>query len=188
MIFSQGLLLYIIVQVFAQLGFFLVVIRFVISFHFLWQMSMESSIYIGFIDGASRHTQHSASTSWVIYTPTSQVLSSVGVCLRPSSNNVAEYSTIIKLLRDAISHGVLSLEVRIYSQLVVSQLNGLYHVRDPTFLRVRLLERKFDNITYIHAPRIYNQVADSYANCVRLAFVSHTISSSQTYIFTHVNK
>ena len=71
---------------------------------------------------------------------------------------------------DAISHGVLSLEVRLDSHLVVSQLNGLYHVRDPTllriFLRVRLLERQFDNITYIHVPKIYNQVADSYANYV----------------------
>ena len=83
---------------------------------------MESSTYIGFADGASRHTQHSASAAWVIYTPMGQVLSSGGVCLRPSSNNVAEYSAIIELLRDAISHGVLSLEVRLDSQLIVSQL------------------------------------------------------------------
>ena len=49
-----------------------------------------------------------------------QVLSSGGVCLQPSSNNVAEYSAVIELLRDAISHGVLSLEVRLDSELVVS--------------------------------------------------------------------
>ena len=91
-----------------------------------------------------------------------------GVCLWPSSNNVVEYSAIIELLRDAISHGVLSLEVRLDSELVVSQLNGLYHVRDPTllriFLRVILLEWQFDNITYIHIPRNNNQVVDSYDN------------------------
>ena len=95
---------------------------------------MDSSIYIRFTDGASCHTQHLASAAWVIYTPTGQVLSSGGICLRPSSNNVAEYSAIIELLRDAISHGILSLEVRLDSQLVVSQLNGLYRVRDPTLL------------------------------------------------------
>ena len=131
---------------------------------------MESSAYIGFIDGASHHTQHSVYVAWVIYTPTGQVLSSGGICLRPSSNNVAEYSAAIDLLRDAISHGVISLEVRLDSQLVVSQLNGLYRISDLTllriFLRVRLLEQQFDNITYIHVPRIYNQVADSYANYV----------------------
>ena len=133
-------------------------------------MSIESYTYIGFADGASRHTQHSTSAAWVIYTPMGQVLSLGGVCLRPSSNNVAEYSVVIELLRDAISHGVLSLEVHLDSKLVVSQLNVLYHVKDPTllrrFLHVRLLEWKFDNITYIHIPRINNQAADSYANYV----------------------
>ena len=91
-----------------------------------------------------RHTQHSASAAWVIYTPMGQVLSSGGICLQPSSNNVAKYSVVIELLRDAISHGVLSLEVCLDLDLVVSRLNGLYHVRYPTllriFLRVRLLE------------------------------------------------
>ena len=99
-----------------------------------------------------------------------QVLPLGGVCIQPYSNNVAEYSVVIELLRDVISHGVLSLEVRLDSELVVSQLNGLYHVRDPTllrrFLHVRLLEWKFDNITYIHVPRIYNQVVESCANYV----------------------
>ena len=91
-------------------------------------MSRDYSIYIRFTDAASRHTQHLAFAAWVIYTPMVQVLSSRGVCLRPSSNNVVEYSTVIELLRDAILHGVLSLEVRLDSELVVSQLNGLYHV------------------------------------------------------------
>ena len=81
---------------------------------------MDSSIYIGFVDGASHHTQHSTSAAWVIYTPVGQVFSSRGICLRPSSNNVAEYSAIIELLRDAILHGILSLEVRLDLKLVVS--------------------------------------------------------------------
>ena len=81
---------------------------------------MDSSIYIGFADGAIRHTQHSTSAAWVIYTPTGQVLSSGGVCLWPSLNNVVEYIVVIELLRDSISYGVLSLEVRLDSQLVVS--------------------------------------------------------------------
>ena len=96
------------------------------------------------MDGAVHHTQHSTSATWVIYTPTGQVLSSGGICLRHSLNNVSKYSVVIELLRDAISHGALSLEVHLDLYLVVSQLNGLYHIRDLTllrrFLRVRLLE------------------------------------------------
>ena len=107
-----------------------------------------------------------------------QVLSSGGVCLWPSSNNVIEYSVVIELLRDSISHGVLSLEVRLDLELVVSQLNGLYHARDMTLLRrflcVILLEWQFDNITYIHVPRISNQVVDSYANYVLDWHLFHT--------------
>ena len=97
-------------------------------------MSTESLIYVGFVDGASHHTQNSILVAWVIYTPMGQILSSGGVCLRPSSNNVAEYSAVIELLHDAISHVTHSLKVCLDSQLVVSQLNGLYNVRDPTLL------------------------------------------------------
>ena len=68
------------------------------------------------------------------------------------------------------SHFFLSLKVRLDSQLVVSQLNGLYSIRDPTLLRrflcVRLLERQFENITYIYVARNFNHVVDSYANYV----------------------
>ena len=78
-------------------------------------MLIESFAYIGFTDGASHHTQNLASTAWVIYTPMGQVLSLGGVSLWPSSNNVAEYSAVIALLRDNISHGVHSLEVHIDS-------------------------------------------------------------------------
>ena len=106
--------MYIIVQL-CIVRSFLIVMGFVISFRFFWQMSMEYSTYIGFADGASLHTQHSASTTWVIYTPMGQVLSSGGVCLQPSSNNVVEYSAVIELLRDSILHGILSLEVHLDS-------------------------------------------------------------------------
>ena len=152
---------------------------------------MESSTYIGFADGASCHTQHSASVDWVIYTPMGQVLSSGGVCLRPSSNNVAKYSAFIELLWDAISHGILCFEVRLDSELVVSQLNGLYHVRDPMllrrFLRVRLLEQQFDSITYIHIPRNDNQVADHMLTTCYIG-ICFTHNKLIIKIFTHVNK
>ena len=65
-------------------------------------MSIESSVYVGFADGASHYTQNLASVAWVIYTAMGQVLSSGGVFSWPSSNNVAEYSAIIELLCDAI--------------------------------------------------------------------------------------
>jgi len=103
------------------------VIGLLIEFYLGWQMSTKSSVYIGFANGASRHTR-------VIYSHEGQLVSSGGVCLKPSTNNVAEYSIVIDLLHDAIAHGVRSLEVRLDSQLVVCQLNNNYRVRDPTLL------------------------------------------------------
>jgi ribonuclease HI len=87
-------------------------------------MSMESSVYLGFTDGASHHTRNLAFAAWVVYSPKGLLVSSGGVCLGPSMNNVVEYSVVIELLRNGISHGIHSLEFRLDSQLVVYQLNG----------------------------------------------------------------
>ena len=72
---------------------------------------MSSEMYIGFADGASHHTCNLASVAWVIYSPSGQLVASGGACLGPASNNVDEYSAIIKLLWDALSHGITHLEV-----------------------------------------------------------------------------
>ena len=71
-----------------------------------WQMTSKSVVYTGFADGASRHTLNLASAAWVIYEPSGQLLSSSSNCLGPLTNNIGEYSAIIELLLDAISHGI----------------------------------------------------------------------------------
>ena len=134
----------------------------------LFQMSFEG--FIGFVDGASRHTCNLASVGWVIYSPSGQLVASGGTCLGPASNNVAEYRTVIELLWDSLSHGITQLEVRLDSQLVVSQLNRAYQVRNPfllcQFMQVRLLERNFEFITFNHIPRNQNSLTDAYANYI----------------------
>jgi ribonuclease HI len=61
---------------------------------------------LGFVDSSNRHSQNMASVAWVIYSPEGQLVPSGGVCLEPSTNNVVEYSVIIEILHDVISHGV----------------------------------------------------------------------------------
>ena len=131
---------------------------------------MSSERYIGFTDGASHHTCNLDSVAWVIYSPSGQLVSTGGACLGPASNNVAEYRAVIELLWDALSHGINQLEVRLDSQLVVSQLNRAYQVRNPTllrqFMRIRSLERHFEVITFNHIPRSQNSLSDAYANYI----------------------
>ena len=106
-------------------------------------MSSDSEVFVGYADGAIRNTQRLASVAWVIFTPQGQLLSSGGICLGDTTNNVAEYSAVIEFLRDTLSLGISHLQVYLNAQLVVSQLNRVYRVHDPTlhqrFLRVHLL-------------------------------------------------
>ena len=81
---------------------------------------MSFEWFIGFTDGASCHTCNLASTAWVIYSPSGQLVASGGAFLGPATNNVVEYSVVIELLWDALSHGITQLEVILDSQLVVS--------------------------------------------------------------------
>ena len=87
---------------------------------------MSSEWFVGFADGASRHTYNLALAAWVIYSPSGQLVASGGAFLCPATNNVAEYRVSIEILWDVLSHGVTYLEVRLESQLVVSLLNRAY--------------------------------------------------------------
>ena len=131
-------------------------------------MSSESGVLIRFTDDASRHTQRLSSIAWVIFSPQGQLLSSGGIYLGDTTNNITEYSAVIELFHDALSLGISHLWVYLDAHLVVSHLNGVYCVHDPSlhqrFLKVRLLERSFDYITYIHVPRRLNQVTNALAN------------------------
>ena len=89
---------------------------------------MSSKWFVGFVDGTSHHTCNLDSSTWVIYTPSGQLVSSSGSCLGPATNNVAEYSAIIELLWDATLCGITLMEVRLDSHLMVSHLNGDYQV------------------------------------------------------------
>lgn len=126
------------------------------TFVLLRQVLMDDLVYFGFTDGTSRHTRNLSSIAWVIYYRTGQFMVSRGVCIDPTSNNIDEYVSIIDLLFEAISYGIDSLVVYLDSQLIMSQLNNIYRVRDPClyceYLRARLLQRSFNYINYLHNP------------------------------------
>ena len=133
--------------------------------------------YYGFADDASRHTRNQASAAWVVYSPAGELTISGARCLGSATNNVAEYQATIGLMTEALSSGITHLIVHLDSQLVVSQLNGIYSIRDPSLLRlfrrVRLLERSFIYIHYSYVPRRFNAVTDSLANFMLDRYLSH---------------
>jgi ribonuclease HI len=79
------------------------------SYFSLWHMSSESKVFFGFVDDASQHTRGLTSIAWVIFTPQGQFISSRGIYLGDTTNNVSKYNAMIELLRDALSHGIYHL-------------------------------------------------------------------------------
>ena len=84
--------------------------------------------FIGFADGAHRYTLNLASVAWVLYSPTSELVSSGGVLLGPSTNNLVEYQAVIGLLMEALTSDVRETRVYLDYELVVQQLNRVYTV------------------------------------------------------------
>ena len=91
--------------------------------------------FIGFVDGAHRYTLNLASVAWLMYSPTSELVSSWGIILAPSTSNLAEYQAMVRLLTEALANDVREIRVYLDSELVVQQLNQVYTIRNPLLLR-----------------------------------------------------
>jgi len=92
-----------------------------IPFIFYLQISASLQPYVGYANGASPSTQNLSSVTWAIYALYGELVSLQGICIGCSKNNIVEYSFVIKLLFDVISHGIHRIVIRLDSQLVVLQ-------------------------------------------------------------------
>ncbi len=91
-----------------------------------------------------------------------------------ATNNVAEYTAVQRALEKALHHksqGVdfKKIEFKADSLLVVSQLNGVYKVKNPAIrdfvIKIRVLESELNMpISYTHVYREDNTVADALVN------------------------
>ena len=79
--------------------------------------------FTGFMDGANHYTLNLALSAWVLYSPTGDLVSSQGVFLGPSTNNLVEYHAVIGLLTEALANDVREIRVYLESKQVVQQLN-----------------------------------------------------------------
>jgi len=83
------------------------------------------------------------------------------------TNNVAEYTALIRALEWLVDNGMVDRQVEVKgdSQLTIRQLNGIYMVRSPRIIplyrRAIELTEEFSEIRFIWIPREYNEEADS---------------------------
>ncbi len=84
-----------------------------------------------------------------------------------ATNNIAEYSAMIKGLEKARSLGIKKLKVFLDSELVVKQMNGVYKVKNakmiPLYNKARDIYQFFKSCKITHVRREFNSEADALA-------------------------
>jgi ribonuclease HI len=119
------------------------------------------------IDGAARGNPGPAAFAYVI-SQDGQLLSEEAGCLGTATNNLAEYTALVRALERAAEIGGERLLIRSDSELLVKQMNGLYRVKHPQlkalYDQARRLRQRFSAVEIVHVPRAQNSHADRLCN------------------------
>lgn len=123
---------------------------------------MKGKLYC---DGASRGNPGEAGIGCVIFFNGQK--REISEYIGKTTNNVAEYTALIKGLEEALRLGIEEIEVYSDSELLIRQLKGIYKVRNqglmPLYEKVSELLRKFKSFELNHIMREENSLADSLA-------------------------
>ena len=123
--------------------------------------------YVVYSDGAARGNPGPAGAGYVVYDETGALVHSEAIPLGHTTNNIAEYTAIIKAAEYVRSLNPVQINFMLDSELVVRQLNGQYKVRAshliPLYQRLTMILAGL-NYDCIHIPREDNKVADALAD------------------------
>lgn len=127
----------------------------------------EAEFWSIHIDGAARGNPGPAAYAFVLKHGAAPPVEENG-CLGSVTNNVAEYTALIRALRRAAELGARRLLVHSDSELLVKQMNGEYRVKNESlkelFDEAKQLSRQFQVVTLRHVPRAQNSDADRLCN------------------------
>ena len=119
-------------------------------------------------DGASRGNPGEAGIGYIIESTLGVPLKEECDYLGQATNNVAEYTALVRALQDSLKLGAKRVQVYADSELMVKQIKGEYRVKNqrlaPLYQQAAGLLGKFESYTIAHVPRKENKVADALAN------------------------
>jgi ribonuclease HI len=119
-------------------------------------------------DGGSRGNPGQAAFGYSIVTPDGEEIDAHGETIGIATNNVAEYTAVLRALGRCAELGAKRVHVRSDSQLLIRQLTGLYKIKHPNIrplaIAVHDAARAFEQVTYEHVPRAENARADELVN------------------------
>jgi len=119
-------------------------------------------------DGGSRGNPGPAAAGFVLENEAGGKLLAKAFFLGQATNNVAEYTALVRALEAARQMGVSDLTVYTDSELMVRQLTGQYRVKSdliqPLFEQVKELRSGFASCLVVHVTRDKNKEADRLVN------------------------
>jgi len=120
------------------------------------------------IDGGSRGNPGPAAAAFVLDDAAGNRLAAKAFVLGKTTNNVAEYTALLRALEAANALGAMDVAVFSDSELLVRQLTGLYKVKSdlirPLYEQVNDLREQFDCFSIRHIMREQNKEADRLVN------------------------
>lgn len=123
---------------------------------------MKAKIYC---DGASRGNPGDAGIGCLIILDNKKI--EISEYIGKTTNNVAEYTALIRGLEEALKERAEEIEIISDSELLVRQINGIYKVKNkkliPLYERAKELLNKFKKYQIFHVYRENNFIADSLA-------------------------
>ncbi len=126
---------------------------------------MKVTIYI---DGGARGNPGPAAAGIVISDGDGTALRESGVYIGEATNNVAEYTGLVRALEAALAMEATEVEAYSDSELVVKQMAGEYRVKNkgliPLYEEATYFSKQFDVFSLTHVRREKNVKADALVN------------------------
>ena len=119
-------------------------------------------------DGGARGNPGPAGIGVVLKDADGIVIDEIAQPIGVTTNNVAEYEALIAGLKLALDHNVTELDIYVDSELVASQLEGKWKIKNERLrglaVTARALMGRFDKTTIRHVRRDENAAADALVN------------------------
>lgn len=135
------------------------------------ESDVKNSTYeklIAYSDGGSRGNPGPSASGFVLLDERSKIVYEGGSYLGHTTNNVAEYTAVYEALEMAQTFGARVVDMRMDSQLVANQMNGIYKIKNPDLSiihhRIHELSAHFERVTYTYVARAHNKLADGMVN------------------------
>lgn len=126
----------------------------------------EQTLHL-YIDGASQGNPGEASVGVLVKDAQGTALFEVSERIGRTTNNVAEYTALVRGLIECLALKAQTIKVFSDSELLIRQMNAEYKVRHPelkvlNYLATQL-SKKFRKVDFCHLPREENRQADRLA-------------------------